>query len=181
MVTVERGRVLLLLAGLAPMLAQAAPAVDPNAPTRLAPAANEDVIAAPVVTLSTGEASTADEESAYHAAFDAFKYGKYDDAIRGFRDQVQKWPDGKLAVNALYWSGQAAYIKGDLKVALDSFQQVLQRPAGSKTADAMLKVGMLQFQLNDDAAAKATLQRVIKNYPNTDSAQRAQQRLDAMR
>ncbi|SEQ61668.1 tol-pal system protein YbgF [Solimonas aquatica] len=174
----------ILFALLAFGLAAAAQAAPPDAgsnptPIRAAPAGGDEILAAPV-TISGGEASTADEETAYHAAFESFKNGKYEDAIRAFQAQVQKWPDGRLAANAMYWAGQAAYIKGDLKTALACFQQVLQRPEGPKSADAMLKVGMLQFQLNDDPAARATLQRVVKTYPGTDSAQRAQQRLDAM-
>jgi tol-pal system protein YbgF len=129
-------------------------------------------------TLSQGSGPSPEEEAAYLGAFEALKNGKYDDALKGFRGQLQKWPQGQYADNALYWSGEAYYIKGDYKSALAAFQAVLDRfPRSAKRPDAMLKTGLVQMDLKQDAEGRATLQRVIKTYPGSNAANLAQQRL----
>src|SRR3546814_6596898 len=72
--------------------------------------------------------------------------------LKGFRGQLQQWPQGQYADNALYWSGEAYYVKRDYKSALAAFQAVLQRfPRSAKTPDAMLKSGLVQMDLGQDA------------------------------
>lgn len=137
------------------------------------------VTASGATTLSQGSAPSPDEEAAYLAAFDQLKNGKYDDALKGFRAQLEKWPQGRYADNALYWSGEAYYVKRDYKSALAAFQAVGQRfPQSGKSADALLKSGLVQMDLGQDAQGRATLQRVIKTYPNSNAARLAQQRLE---
>ena len=119
-----------------------------------------------------------EEEGAYLTAFDALKNGKYDDAIRGFRSLLEKWPRGRYADNALYWSGEAYYVKRDYRSALGAFQAVLQRfPSSPKGPDAMLKVGLSQIELNQQTEGRATLQKLIDAYPQSSAARLAQQRL----
>lgn len=146
----------------------AAPQVRPGA---------SDGIAAPV-TISSGSGASPEEEGAYLTAFDALKNGKYDDAIRGFRALLEKWPQGRYADNALYWSGEAYYVKRDYRSALGAFQNVLQRfPSSPKGPDAMLKVGLSQIELKQENEGRATLQRLVSTYPQSNAARLAQQRL----
>ncbi len=147
-----------------------------TAPAVSAPAAS-DGVAAPV-TISAGSGASPEEEGAYLAAFDSLKNGKYDEAIRGFRTLLEKWPQGRYADNALYWSGEAYYVKRDYKAALGAFQAVLQRfPTSPKGPDAMLKTGLTQIELKQEADGRATLQRLVETYPQSNAARLAQQRL----
>ncbi len=148
-----------------------------TAPTTQAMAPATGGAVAPV-TISNGSGASPEEESAYLTAFDSLKNGKYDDAIRGFKSLVAKWPSGRYADNALYWTGEAYYVKRDYKSALGAFQEVLQRfPASPKGPDALLKVGLTQIELKQDAEGKATLQRLVQTYPQSSAARLAQQRL----
>ncbi|HEY1078081.1 MAG TPA: YbgF trimerization domain-containing protein, partial [Fontimonas sp.] len=95
------------------------------------------------VTISNGGGASPEEEGAYLTAFDSLKNGKYDDAITGFRSLLSRWPQGRYADNALYWSGEAYYVKRDYNSALTAFQAVLQRfPSSPKGPDSMLKAGL---------------------------------------
>ncbi|NKF24186.1 tol-pal system protein YbgF [Solimonas marina] len=153
---------------------QSTPVVTP-AQTPSQPAA-----AAGAVTLSNGGGASPQEEAAYLSAFDSLKNGKYDDALRGFRAQLEKWPQGRYADNALYWSGEAYYVKADYKSALAAFQAVLQRfPRSAKAPDAMLKSGLVQMDMGQTSAGKATLQKVVSTYPQSNAASLAQQRLQS--
>ena len=160
-----------------PMPAAAAPATAGVAgPTAVAPATD-----GPSATISqgSGPAASADEQAAYLAAFDLLGNGKYDDAIKSFRSQLERWPQGRYADAALYWSGEAYYVKRDYNSALAAFQAVLQRfPQSTKLPEALLKVGLTQMDMGRDAEGRTTLQRVIKTYPQTTAAKLAQQRLE---
>ncbi len=137
----------------------------------------EGGIAAPV-NISSGSGASPEEEGAYLTAFDALKNGKYDDAIRGFRGLLEKWPQGRFADNALYWSGEAYYVKRDYRAAQGAFQAVLERfPNSPKGPDAMLKLGLSQIELKQESAGKATLQRLVDTFPQSNAARLAQQRL----
>ncbi|MDD3762584.1 MAG: tol-pal system protein YbgF [Nevskiales bacterium] len=133
---------------------------------------------APPVTISNGSGASPEEEGAYLTAFDALKNGKYDNAIRGFKTLLDKWPQGRYADNALYWTGEAYYVKRDYRSALDSFRGVLKRfPASPKAPDAMLKLGLTQIELKQESEGKATLRQLIESYPQSSAARLAQQRL----
>ncbi|QHS08752.1 tol-pal system protein YbgF [Sinimarinibacterium sp. NLF-5-8] len=149
----------------------------PGAVTNPVRGAGGETIAAPVV-ISSGGGGTPEEEAAYLTAFDSLKNGKYDDALKGFNAMLAKWPQGRYADNALYWSGEAHYVKRDYKSALNSFQSVMQKfPNSPKAADAMLKVGFSQMELKQVNEGRATLQSLISKYPQSNAAKLAQQRL----
>ncbi len=164
-----------------------------TAPAVAYPTASSSVSAAPVsaapaaaaggpVVISNGGGGTPEEEGAYLATFDLLKNGKYDDAIRGFRSMLDKWPNGRYSDNATYWMGEAFYVKRDYKSALTSFQTVLDKFGNSpKAPDAMLKVGLSQIELKQNDQAIATLQKVIKTYPTANAANLAKQRLEQLK
>ncbi|PPE73055.1 tol-pal system protein YbgF [Solimonas fluminis] len=148
-------------------------------PTAAAPSTSVPAAAGAPVVISSGNGATVEEETAYLAAFDEFKNGKYDNAIRGFKSMVATYPQGTYAPNAYFWMGEMYTIKRDYKAALTNFQTILQRfPASPKVPDAMLKVGLTQLELKSDAEGRATLQRVISTYPNSNAAKLAAQRLN---
>lgn len=160
----------------------AAAPVAGTAPVAAAPVGQTSAPVAGPVVISNGGGGTPEEEGAYLATFDLLKNGKYDDAIRGFRSMLDKWPNGRYADNATYWMGEAFYVKRDYKSALASFQAVLDKFSNSaKAPDAMLKVGLSQIELKQNDQATATLQKVIKTYPTANAANLAKQRLDSLK
>ena len=131
-----------------------------------------------VQAASSGPADPA-EEQAYLAAFELLKAGKYAQSISNFKAMVEKWPAGRYADNATYWTGEAQYVQREYAAALETFEGLLQRyPSSSKAPDALLKVGFAQRELRQTDKAKATLQQVIDQYPNSSAAGLARQRLE---
>ena len=91
----------------------------------------------------------------------------------------RKWPSGRYADNATYWTGEAQYVQREYAAALETFEGLLQRyPSSSKAPDALLKVGFAQRELRQIDKAKATLQQVIEQYPSSSAAGLARQRLE---
>jgi TolA-binding protein len=54
---------------------------------------------------------------------------------------------------------------------------VKNRPDDPRAPDALLVVAADQIELNDMKSAKASLQRIIKDYPGSASAETAKSRL----
>jgi tol-pal system protein YbgF len=161
-------------AGAPPTAAVAAPnAVAPAPPAAVAPAAT--VVAPPA---SAG----ADEEAIYLKSVDLLRANKLDEAIRGFRGQLEKYPQGSYADNAWYWTGQAFYIKQNFAEALKAYQALLQQfPASPKVPEALLRVGVIYQDQQKSDLARTTYQRVIQQFPNSTAASQARTRLAQLR
>jgi tol-pal system protein YbgF len=121
------------------------------------------------------------EQSAYMAALDQLKNGRYPDAINSLQQFLSTYPKSDLADNAQYWLGEAYYAGRDYPKAADAFKAVLdQWPNSRKAPDALLKLGYTQFELKQYAEARATLTNVTHRFPDSNAAKLASDRLRAL-
>ena len=128
-------------------------------------------------TLAQG----ADERTAYNAAFDVLKAGRYAESAQQFQAFLDAHPNGTYAPNALYWLGESYYVTQNYALALEQFQTLLGRyPTHDKTPGALLKVGLSHYGLKQMEAAEATLTQVVQRYPGSDAARTADDRLRAI-
>ena len=135
----------------------------------------------PASAPTPSDIAAADETTIYGDAFAALKAGRYEEATRGFRLYLTKYPQGPRADNATYWLGEAQYVQKDYAGALKSFESVVTEfPDSRKAGDALLKVGYCQYELKAFRNARATLARVTAGYPGTEAARLAEQRLTKM-
>src|SRR5262249_14815053 len=108
---------------------------------------------------------------------------QYRDALRQVRDQrwdaayealsgfLTVYSDDPLAANASYWRGEVQYAQRRYGSALQDFETVLSRFAGSeKAADALLKVGMCHQRLGDGASAQRYFKLLREQFPSSDAA-----------
>lgn len=122
--------------------------------------------------------ATPEERSSYEAALAALRAGQYADAARLFTMFLDKYPNGPYAPNAVYWLGESYYVTGNYALALDEFKALVQRwPRHDKAPGGLLKVGLSQIGLKQNAEGRRTLEMVAQQYPGTDAARTAQQRL----
>lgn len=164
----------------------AAPAAATGAAanTSAAPSAASDAATAPASTGTAApsiENAPAGERAAYDAAFAILRDGRYADASRAFTGFLQEYPAGGFAANARYWLGESYYVTQNYGLALEQFELLhRQYPQNDKAPGALLKVGLSQYGLNDLDAAEATLNQVLQQYPGTDAARTASDRLRAI-
>ncbi len=153
------------------------PAAMASSPVTSPPAA----VPLPVAPSSvTPPAETA--EVVYGRAFDALKAAKYPEAIAGMADFLVRFPSHPLADNAQYWLGQAHYVTRDYAKAVEAFAAVgTSSPDTSKAPDALLKKGLAESELGRTEAARATLNEVIRRYPQNDAARLAREQLSRLR
>ncbi len=122
------------------------------------------------------------EKSSYQQAFNLLMDRKYDNAKQSFQTFLVKYPNSRLADNAQYWLAEANYVTRDFDVAQTEFTKVIKiHPGSPKVSDALLKIGYIQYEKKQWAAAKDTLSVVMNRYPNTTASQLAKKRLDKMR
>jgi tol-pal system protein YbgF len=122
-----------------------------------------------------------DEQGAYDAALVLFRAGDFQGAIRSLQTFLVRYPQSAYVPSAHYWIGNAHYALKDYKNAIASQQIVVDRFADTPRApEALLNIAASQDELKQRAAARTTLQRLLKEYPDSESAKVAKERLAAM-
>ena len=156
-----------------PPPAEAAPQPPASQPT----SAEQATPPAPPAEQVDGAA----EAKAYEAAYATYKAGKYGDAVNGFKQFVDNYPNSKLVPNAWYWMGAAQFSLKDYKSAIATQQKLVKQfPAHDKAADGMYSIANSQIQLSDVDGAKQTLKSLIAKYPSSRIVETAKKRLAAL-
>ena len=123
---------------------------------------------------------TGSAEHVYNLALATFRTGEHGQAVLDFLDFIAKFPRHPLVANAQYWIGEAYYVQHDYRQAQTEFQKVLQiAPGSAKAGDALLKIGYCQLNLRDTPRARATWQRVVREFPKSEAAGKARTLLSA--
>jgi tol-pal system protein YbgF len=125
---------------------------------------------------------SAEEQAIYDRAFRALRETRYADAAQGFSEFLDSFPDSAYAPNAQYWLAETYYVTRDFETALRFFNQLLNRyPGSNKQGDALLKIGFSHFEMRQWNEARAALEQVRSQYPDTTLARLAESRLRDMR
>lgn len=123
----------------------------------------------------------ADEQISYLAAYELIKNKRFDEAITSMQTFVIQHPQGGYTANAQYWLGELYIVKKDYPQAIDHFNVVLKQfPSSSKSAPSLLKIGYALAASGKKEEAIQKLQQVVKNYPDTNTAQLAKTKLDLL-
>lgn len=118
------------------------------------------------------------DQQAYDAAFARIQQQDYVGAQSAFEDFLLIYPASTLRGNAQYWLAEMHYAQLDFNTALAEFQRVLDEyPQSSKIPDALLKIGYCNIELGDAAAARQSLLRVVREFPDTSASALADERL----
>ena len=117
----------------------------------------------------------------YQVAFELLKEQRYEEAGLAFQQFLKAFPDSELADNAQYWLAESHYVTQGFEQALGEFGTVISKfPSSRKVPDALLKMGYCNYELKRWDAARAALQRVQAEFPETTAARLAGQRLQRM-
>ena len=123
--------------------------------------------------MSSGAPELPGEAEAYKSAYALVRAQKFDQAVDAFQQFLRNYPDGKYAPNAHYWLGELYLViqPPDLEASRQSFTLLLsQYPDNPKAPDAMYKLGKVQFLKGNREKAREYLDRVIREYGNTNSS-----------
>ncbi len=136
---------------------------------------------ATVTTPDTVQSRPTDPSELYNTAQADFQRGNYELAISQFMQYLQYFPDAQLAQNAQYWIGECYYTGERYTQALSAFEEVLTKyPGGTQTPAAVLRIGFTHLALNDKNNGLIYLDRVIKEFPNSEEAMLARLRQETL-
>lgn len=164
-----------------------APSVDVAISAGPTPSVEPTVPAKPDITSSnnsqnTGGITSSEEQSAYQAAFDTLKEGRYNKAKSELKAFLEMHPGSSFAGNAQYWLGEAHYVTREFKQGIVEFKKVLSDYPGSlKIPDAMLKLGYTYYELKQYDEAKLLLEDLRNRFPKSTAFRLAGKRLDRIR
>jgi len=128
-------------------------------------------------------ASTGDpqEQAAYDGAMDLFRKGQYKEAAESLAAFTALYPNSQLAPSAQFYQGSSRYALKDFKGTIEQLNGMVQKsPDNARAPDALLIIAGSQIELNNRAGAKATLQRIVRDYPTTPAATTAKSRLQLL-
>jgi len=130
---------------------------------------------------AASQADSADpalENRAYEAAYGLFREGKHANAVKAFREFLNKYPDSVHVPNAIYWLGTAKLALRDYKGALGFYKSLLKSsPNTPRAADAMLNIAECQQELKQTKSARNTLKELVAKYPTSEAAAKAKKLL----
>lgn len=122
------------------------------------------------------------ENARYEASLAAYKGGKLEEALDGFRDFIKAYPQSDLADNAQFWIGECHMALNQYEQAILAYQEVIKRyPKGNKVPSAMLRQALAFQAIKDNTSAKLLLKKIIKNYPDSNEASIAKTKLNSMK
>lgn len=122
------------------------------------------------------------EKRDFDAALEKFRAGDFADARKAFANFVNTYPGSGYMPSARFWLGNTQYAGRDYKEAIANFRSMLRAaPQHERAADATLSIANCQLELKDTKGAIQTLREVVKNYPGTEAATVAKERLQRLK
>lgn len=110
-----------------------------------------------------------------------YQRGQFDLAREGFEDYVRTYPSTDLSDDALYWMGECWAALKKPKEAIAAWSSLNARyPQSDRLAAAHLKRALAHLELGEKAQAIVQLQFLVHEYPGSDEAKSARQRLRAL-
>jgi tol-pal system protein YbgF len=123
------------------------------------------------------------EKNSYTAAYLALKSGRYEEASLGFKTLLHEHPKGEYADQAWFWLAESYFAQRKFKESIDAFNKVATGyPDSAKHPAALLKLAAAYKELGRRGDAKAALQRLIQQHPESNAAEQARadiKKLDA--
>ena len=118
------------------------------------------------------------EKKSFEAALAVFRKGDFAEAQIDFNDFLTRNAQSGYVPAAIFWLGNAQFISKDYKGALQNFRKlVAMAPTYQRIPEAQLAMANCQLELKDTRGAKKTLEIILEQYPRSEAADAAKERL----
>ncbi len=123
----------------------------------------------------------------YKKALDSYYKGKIEEARKYFEEFAQKYKTHELYDNALFWIGQTYYAEGRYQEAINAWNKLIE---GCETGEivecnkypmAMLKKAYAYMKMGNIEEAKKIFNEIIAKFPDSEEADLAKRKLEAIR
>lgn len=122
------------------------------------------------------------EKREFENALAVFRRGDFTPAANAFADFIRRYPQSGYLPQSLFWLGNAQYATRDYKLAITNFRSLLTVAAQHPRApEALLSIANCQLELKDSKAARKTLEDLLKDFPQSEAASAAKERLSRLK
>ena len=143
---------------------------------------DEAIRATKLETVSQSVSGRWAPEVVYMAGEAALAQAAYDKAEAAFNRLLKEFPQSEYASRAAEGLAYIAEAKGDLKAALQGYQDVANKYEKTFTGKLQQNnIGRVQESLGDFAGAKAAYEKQLSVFPDSKAATRAQEALDRLK
>jgi tol-pal system protein YbgF len=138
------------------------------------PVRSDSGVVSPPAPPPTNSASA---DQMYQGALQLYRRNSVVTARGSWLEFVRIYPTHPLVPDAIYYIGETFEATAP-DSALVRYQEVLSRfPQSARAPTALYKIGLIAEQRKDLATARATYQRVLQEYPRSEVADLARERL----
>lgn len=127
-----------------------------------------------------GTAGAASADQMYQAALAQFRRGSLGAARAGFGELVRQYPGSELVPDALYFLGQSFAAENPDSAAAYYERVATQHGSSARAPTAVYNLGLLAERRNDVAGARRFYERVIREFPKSDEAALARDRVKTL-
>lgn len=122
------------------------------------------------------------EKKEFETSLAVFRTGDFAAAQNSLLAFLRKYPTSGYASSTLFWLGNAQYATKDYKESIVNFRKLLSiAPQHARAPEAMLAISNCLVELKDIKAAKKAMEDLVKQYPTSEAAQTAKDRLARLR
>jgi tol-pal system protein YbgF len=105
---------------------------------------------------------------------ESFRAGEMGQAVLDFGEFAEKHRTHPLAASAHFWIGEAYFRSRDFEHAAGEYQRAIDMaPAGERTPDALLRLGLALRSLRREDRAREVWARLVRDFPESEAALRA--------
>jgi tol-pal system protein YbgF len=116
-------------------------------------------------------ARSAEIDNLFEIAHGDFMAGRYDVALSGFEDMIQRFPDHPMAEAAFYWKAECYYAQKAYDYAEQSFMTYIKNyPTGKKICVALFKLGLVYENQKKKKARTMVWQKLLTQCPDSEEA-----------
>jgi tol-pal system protein YbgF len=118
------------------------------------------------------------EKQEFEAALATLRKGDFAAAQTSFVNFMKRYPQSGYQSSSLFWLGNAQYALRNYRDAVTNFRSlVAAEPGHARAPEALLSMANCQVELKDVKSARKTLDELVKNYPQSEAASVAKERL----
>jgi tol-pal system protein YbgF len=117
-------------------------------------------------------------ENMYQQGYDAMQAGDVAKARETFNKFLERYPKHKLAPTVHFWLAEGYYSEKNYDQAILEYQEVIRNSADKeKVPTAMLKQGLAFKESGDPKSASYVWKKLIEEYPKSDEAKQAKEKM----
>ena len=118
----------------------------------------------------------------YDISLASYREEKFEEAMDGFKDFLNKYPKSDYADNAQFWIGECYMSLKQHEEAILAYQEVIKKyPKGNKVPSALLRQAAAFLEIKDKTSSRLLLKKIIKKYPGSSEAEIARKKLKTLK